>query len=336
MKIVVDAYGGDNAPKAIIEGAIAALNRNNIKDFTIVLTGKSQEIEKILKEYNYTGDEIEIVDANQVITNDDSPTDAIRQKRDSSLVKAFDYLNTNSDAMALVSAGSTGAVLTGGVLLLKRIRGIQRPALSPILPTLTGGNVMLIDCGANVEPKARNLVEFAQMGAVYMQKVYNIDNPRIALLSNGTEDSKGNTLNKEVFPLLKESQLNFIGNMEAREILSGDYDVVVADGFSGNIALKACEGTALSMFSLIKKGIMSGSLRAKLGYLLLKPVLKDIKKTLDYNDNGGAVLLGLEKVLVKSHGSSKAKAICNSILQARDLVASGVLEKLKEEFTVAK
>jgi glycerol-3-phosphate acyltransferase PlsX len=238
--------------------------------------------------------------------------------------------------MALVSAGSTGAVLTGGVLLLKRIRGIQRPALSPILPTLTGGNVMLIDCGANVEPKARNLVEFAQMGAVYMQKVYNIDNPRIALLSNGTEDSKGNTLNKEVFPLLKESQLNFIGNMEAREILSGDYDVVVADGFSGNIALKACEGTALSMFSLIKKGIMSGSLRAKLGYLLLKPVLKDIKKTLDYNDNGGAVLLGLEKVLVKSHGSSKAKAICNSILQARDLVASGVLEKLKEEFTVAK
>lgn len=334
MKIVVDAYGGDNAPKEIVKGAISALDKK--EDFSIVLTGKTQEIKNLLIENNYLGDRIEIVDATEIITNDDSPTEAIREKKDSSLIKAFNYLNDNADAKGFVSAGSTGAVLTGGVILLKRVRGIQRPALAPILPTIKGGNVMLIDCGANVEPKATNLLQFAKMGTVYMKKVFNIENPRVGLLSNGTEDSKGNTLGKEAFLQLKESDINFVGNMEAREMLSGDFDVIVADGFSGNIALKACEGTALSMFSLIKSGIMSGGLRAKIGYLLLKPVFKSIKKTLDYNDNGGAVLLGLDKVLIKSHGSSKAKAICNSILQARELIMSGVIDQLKEEFTVAK
>ncbi|HKL73494.1 MAG TPA: phosphate acyltransferase PlsX [Clostridia bacterium] len=334
MKIVVDAYGGDNSPQEIIKGALLALEK--AEDISIVLTGKTNEIKSLLDTNNYSGTKIEIVEADEVITNDDSPTDAIRQKKSSSLVKAFDYLNENQDAKGFVSAGSTGAVLTGGVLLLKRIRGIQRPALSPILPTIKGGNVMLIDCGANVEPKKENLVQFAKMGAIYMNKVYKIDNPKVGLLSNGTEDKKGSTLGKETFPLLKESNINFIGNMEAREMLSGDYDVIVADGFSGNIALKACEGTALSMFSLIKQGIMSGGLRAKIGYLLLKPVFKGIKKTLDYNDNGGAVLLGLEKVLIKSHGSSKALAICNSILQARELILSGVIDEIKGEFTIAK
>jgi glycerol-3-phosphate acyltransferase PlsX len=334
MKIVVDAYGGDNAPVEIIKGAILALDKKD--DFNIVLTGKTEEIKKILQNNNYIDDRIEIVDATEVITNDDSPTEAIREKKDSSLIKAFNYLNSNDDAKGFISAGSTGAVLTGGVILLKRVRGIQRPALAPILPTIKGGHVMLIDCGANVEPKATNLLQFAQMGSIYMKKVFKIDNPKIGLLSNGVEEKKGNTLCKEVFPMLKESNINFVGNMEAREMLSGDYDVIVSDGFSGNIALKACEGTALSMFSLIKNGIMNGGLRAKIGYLLLKPVLKSIKKTLDYNDNGGAVLLGLEKVLIKSHGSSKAKAICNSILQARELIMSGVIEELKGEFTVAK
>lgn len=195
---------------------------------------------------------------------------------------------------------------------------------------------MLIDCGANVEPKAQNLLQFAQMGSVYMKNVFKIENPKIGLLSNGTEDKKGSTLTKEAFPLLKEANINFVGNMEAREMLSGDYDVIVADGFSGNIALKACEGTALSMFSLIKQGIMAGGIRAKIGYILLKPMFKGVKKTLDYNDNGGAVLLGLEKVLIKSHGSSRSKAICNSILQARELIVSGVIDDLKGEFTVAK
>ncbi|HOO22908.1 MAG TPA: phosphate acyltransferase PlsX [Clostridia bacterium] len=334
MKIVVDAYGGDNAPLEIIKGALDALNEAD--DFSIVLSGKSEEIKKILAENGYAGNRIEIIDAPDVITNDDVPTDAIRQKRNSSLVKAFDYLNGDEDAKGFVSAGSTGAVLAGGVLLLKRIKGVQRPALAPILPTLKGGHVMLIDCGANVEPKAINLVQFAQMGAIYMKNVFGVENAKVGLLSNGTEDTKGSPLGKEAFPLLKEANINFSGNMEAREILSGEYDVVVADGYSGNIALKACEGTALAMFGLIKNGIMAGGLKAKIGYLLLKPVFKGIKKTMDYNDNGGAVLLGLEKVLVKSHGSSKAKAVKNSILQARELINSGVIEGLKGEFTVAK
>jgi glycerol-3-phosphate acyltransferase PlsX len=332
MKIVVDAYGGDNSPQEIIKGAVLSLDRAS--DFSVVLTGKTDEIKSILKELEYSGDRIEIVDANEVITNDDSPTEAIRTKKDSSLVKSFEYLNENEDAKGFVSAGSTGAVLTGGVLMLRRIRGINRPALSPVLPTVKGGNVMLIDCGANVEPKAQNLVQFALMGSTFMKTVMNIENPRVGLLSNGTEDKKGNQLIKDTFPLLKAANINFCGNMEAREMLSGDYDVIVSDGFSGNIALKSCEGTALSMFSFIKQGIMNGGLRAKLGYLLLKPVFKGIKKTMDYNNKGGAVLLGLEKVLIKSHGSSKAKAICNSILQAKDMIDSGVIDKLKGEFIV--
>lgn len=334
MKIVVDAYGGDNSPYEIVKGAVQALQKAN--DFGLVLTGKSEEIKSLLKEFNCSSERIEIVHADEVITNDHSPTEAIRTMKNSSLVKAFDYLNENEDAKGFISAGSTGAVLTGGVLLLKRVRGIIRPALCPVLPTVNGGNVVLIDCGANVEPKPQNLVQFAQMGSVFVKSLFNRNKPKVALLSNGSEDSKGNTLNKNTFPLLKEANINFVGNIEAREILSGDYDVVVCDGFSGNIALKACEGTALSMFEIIKKGIMGGGLRAKLGYLLLKPVFKGIKKTMDYNDNGGAILLGLEKVLIKSHGSSKSKAMCNSILQARDMILSGCVDNLKGEFGIAK
>lgn len=329
MKIVLDVFGGDNAPAEILKGAQQALEKD--KDFDLVLVGKSDVIDSYVEENGLDKSRIEVIDAQDVITNDDVPTDAIRTKRESSIVKAYDYMNENADAQAFVSAGSTGAVLTGAVLLLKRIRGINRPALSPLLPTVTGKNVLLIDCGANVEPKALNLVQFAQMGSAYMKSVFKIGSPRVALLSNGTEDKKGNTLNKEAFPLLKECGVNFIGNMEAREILSGVADVVVCDGYSGNIALKACEGTALTMFSLIKDGIYAGGLQAKLGYLFLKPVFKQIKIKMDYNDNGGAVLLGLEKIVVKSHGSSKAKAIRNSILQAKNLVESKLIESIGEQ-----
>ena len=192
--------------------------------------------------------------------------------------------------------------------------------------------VILIDCGAIVDPKPQNLVQYAQMGTAYA-KFFNVENPVVALLSNGTEDKKGNALNKEAFELLKNSNVNFAGNIEAREILSGDYDVIVADGFSGNIALKACEGTAVTMFDLIKKGIMGGGLRAKIGYLLLKPVFKEIKHTMDYNDNGGAVLLGLEKIVVKGHGASKAKAVRNAVLQARELAIGNLVEKISGEIS---
>lgn len=331
MKIVLDVFGGDNAPQEILNGAKAALEKES--DFELVLCGKKDIIDAYIKENALDGTRITVLDATEVITNDESPVDAVRNKPDSSIVKAYDYLNSDSDAKAFVSAGSTGAVLTGAVLLLKRIKGINRPALSPVLPTVTDKNVLLIDCGANTEPKAINLVQFAKMGSAFMKSVYGVESPKVGLLSNGTEDKKGNTLNKEAFPMLKEAGISFVGNMEAREILSGDYDVVVSDGFSGNIALKASEGTALSMFGLIKDGIMKGGLRAKLGYLLLKPVFKGVKKKMDYNDNGGAVLLGLQKIVVKSHGSSKAKVICNSILQAKNMVDSGIIEKIGEELS---
>ncbi len=200
------------------------------------------------------------------------------------------------------------------------------------MPAVNGENksVALIDCGANSDPKALNLVQFAIMGSAFMKTVHNVENPRVALLSNGTEDTKGNALSKEAFALLKESGVNFAGNIEGRDLIGGDYDVVVSDGFSGNVALKSCEGTAIGIFELIKKGIMQGGLRAKLGYLLLKPIFKSIKKKMDYNENGGAVLLGLKKIVIKSHGSSKAKSICASILQAKQMAESGVVEKIEE------
>ena len=330
MKIVVDAFGGDNSPEEIVKGAVQSLEKEN--DFEVVLVGKEDVIKSELSKYTYDTSRIVIENAIDVITNNESPTEAIRKKKDSSIVVSLNYLNQNEDAKAFVSAGSTGAVLTGAVLLLKRIRNINRPALCPILPTVNKDKqVALIDCGANTEPKALNLVQFGIMGSAFAKCVLNVENPKIGLLSNGAEDEKGSALNKEAFPLLKEANINFVGNIEARDILSGEVDVVVADGFSGNIALKACEGTALTMFSLIKSGIMAGGLRAKIGYLLLKPVFKGIKHTMDYNDNGGAVLLGLQKVVVKSHGSSKAKAICNSILQAKNLVDSGVVENITNE-----
>lgn len=331
MKIVLDVYGADYSPDELIKGAIDAVNEE--KGFELVLFGDKKAIENRLGEMSYNGERINVVDAPDVITNNDVPTEAVRKKTDSSLISALNYLNSDADAVGMVSAGSTGAVLTGAVLLLKRIKGVNRPALCPVLPTVVADkNVLLMDCGANVEPKPVNLVQFAVMASAYSKRILGVDNPRVGLLSNGAEDKKGNALNKETFPMLKECQsINFIGNIEGRDILSGNVDVVVCDGYSGNIALKSCEGTALSMFSMIKDGIMSGGLRAKIGYFLLKPVFKGIKKRMDYNDNGGAVLLGLEKIIVKSHGSSKAKAIKNSILQVKRLSEGKVVETIENE-----
>ncbi len=333
MKVVLDVYGGDNAPFSVLDGAILATNERS--DLQIVLVGKQDVIENYLKEKNCDMTRFEIVNAPSVITNDDSPTVAIKTKKDSSIVTAIDYLNNHDDAKAFVSAGSTGAVLTASVILLRRIKGINRPGLSPLLPTVTGGKVLLIDCGANAEPKSLNLYQFAKMGVAYMENVLGIKSPRVAILANGTEDKKGTTLTKEAFELIKaDTSVNFLGNMEARDLLSGNYDVVVSDGFTGNAALKSAEGTALALFSLIKQNIMAGGLRAKLGYLLLKPALKKVKKTMDYNDQGGAVLLGLKKIVVKAHGSSKDKAISAALIQAADLVMSGVIEKIESSLNI--
>lgn len=319
MKIVLDAFGGDNAPKEIIIGALKALSER--KGFSITLTGDKAKLTELIDEISDVVPEerLEIIDAPEIITCDMPPVEAVRKMKNSSLVKGLNLLTSDPEAKAFVSAGSTGAVLTAATLLVKRKPGILRAALAPVLPTVKGGRVILIDCGANSECKPEMLLNFAELGADMARKYLGIRNPRIGLLSNGTEDAKGTEITRGALELIKGTELNFSGNIEAREILSGDIDVVVADGFSGNIALKACEGTALAFMSLLKEGIMAGGLRSKLGYLLLKPVLKNIKKTMDYNAYGGAVFAGLEKVVIKAHGSSKAKSIAAAVLQAVEL-----------------
>lgn len=330
MKIVLDAFGGDNAPGAIVRGGVAALAE--FPDFGIIFTGKKDEIEKILDDCcaPRLRERIEIIDCDECITNDESPTAAIRQKKNSSLVVGMRALKERDDVQAFVSAGSTGAILTGGVLILGRIKGISRPSLAPILPTVTDGNVILIDCGANADCKPVNLVHFAVMGSNYMKSVHGIKNPRVALLSNGTEDHKGNMLTQETFGILKNIEcINFTGNMEARDILSGNYDVVVADGFNGNVALKSLEGMSGAMVKLIKRGIKE-SFTAKIGALFMKKVFASLKAKLDYTSAGGAIFLGVNGVVIKAHGSSKEDAIKGAVLQARSAVSDKVVENIAQ------
>lgn len=326
MKIVVDIYGGDHAPQEIIKGCVDAINQE--KGFDIVMVGKEEEIKQYLCKQSVNLGRIEIVNAIDVVTNDDVPTIAIKNKKDSSLVVALERLKNDEECVALVSAGSTGAVLTGAFLKIGRIKGVARPALAPILPTQKGGHVVLLDCGANVDCKPHMLQQFAIMGSAYSYAVFGNRKPKIGLLSNGTEDKKGNEFTKEVFGLLKKTpDINFVGNMEAREILSGDYDVVVCDGFYGNIALKACEGTATVMLKLIKKEI-SKNLFSQICALFLKKAFKRVKMTMDYNQSGGAPFIGVNKIIIKSHGSSKATSICGSILQALNYHNSNLIPNL--------
>ena len=328
MKIVVDAMGGDLAPLEVVLGSIDALNAD--KDARVVLVGDVDKINPILSDQKYDATRLELVDAKDVITNDESPTMAIKLKKESSLVKAFEYLMANDDAEGFVSAGSTGAVLVGAFMKVGRIKGVSRPALAPILPTAKGNGVVLCDCGANVDCKAINLLHFAIMGRAYARAMLGVEEPRIALLSNGVEDHKGNELCHEAFELLKQEEgINFVGNCEARDILTGDYDLIVTDGFNGNIALKSAEGAATTIIGALKEGIYGGGLRAKLGGLLLKPTLKGVMKRMDYNAHGGACFLGVNKVVVKSHGASKRKSICASILQAKSLAEHKTPENIK-------
>lgn len=329
MKIIVDAMGGDNAPEQIVLGAVDATVADS--DLNVVLVGDVDKIQPILDECVYDENRIETVDAKDVITNDDSPTMAIKTRKDSSLVKAFDTLKADSEASAFVSAGSTGAVLVGAFMKVGRIKGVSRPALAPVLPTYKGNGVVLCDCGANVDCKPIHLLHFAVMASAYAKDMLGVQNPRVGLLNNGVEAHKGNELAKSAYELLESTDgINFVGNCEARDILSGDFDVVVCDGFNGNIALKSAEGTANTVISLIKDGVYSGGLRTKIGGLLLKPVFKSVKKKMDYNAQGGACFLGLNKVVIKSHGASKRKSITASILQAKTLAQKGVCDAIKE------
>lgn len=324
-KIVVDAYGGDNAPIEIIEGALLA--RDKHKDLEIILCGKEEEMKQII---GSRMERITLVDAQEVITNDDMPTIAIRNKKNSSLVKAYDLLKENEDIIGLVSAGSTGAVLAGAIMKIGRIKGISRPALAPILPTKKESDVIIIDSGANIDCKPINLLHFALMGSAYYSIVYNCPSPRVALLNNGVEEEKGNELAKEAHALLKSAPINFIGNKEGRDFMSGDVDVMVADGFAGNALLKGTEGAVIAVMSLLKKSIKSHFL-SMIGALFMKKTFKDIKNRVDIlNKHGGSPLLGCKKLVVKNHGSCKRKNILSSIEQTMLLDENNLVGKIED------
>ena len=315
MLIAVDAYGGDNCPQAAVEGSFAALDSRS--DLSIALVGRESELAPMIASKDYGG-RLSIIPATEIVDCTDSPTEVVKEKPDSSMVVALNSLKQNSDAV--VSAGSTGALLVGGIFKVGRIRGVARPALAAVLPTVNGGEVIFLDCGANAECTEQMLLGFARMGSAYMSAVCGVQSPRVGLLNNGTEATKGDVLHRAAYELLQGSGLNFGGNMEAREIFSGRWDVVVADGFSGNIAIKMMEGTAGTLLAVLNAGIEQGDADVKNGAKLLDGVLKNTAKALDYTERGGAVLLGLKKPVVKTHGASDAKAFKATILQAAGIV----------------
>ena len=311
IKVAVDAMGGDNAPTEIVKGAVeAVLESPKVK---VYLVGVEGLVRAELDKHSYPTDQIEVVPASEVIEMAESPVNAIRRKKDSSIVVAMNLVKSG-ECDAYVSAGSTGANLVGGQVLVGRIRGVERPPLAPVIPTATGVS-LLVDCGANVDARPSHLVQFAKMGSIYMEHVMGIEKPRVAIVNIGAEEEKGNALVKETFPLLKEcTDINFIGSIEARDIPSGYADVIVCEAFVGNVILKLYEGVGGTLIKEVKKGMMT-SLRSKIGALLVKPALKETLKRFQMDQYGGAPMLGLNGLVVKTHGSSKAIEIKNSILQ---------------------
>ena len=330
MKILVDAMGGDNAPGAIIKGSIEAINED--KRVKVFLVGREPVIREELAKYTYNAEQLEVVHAEDVIDTAEPPVNAIRKKKESSIVKAM-YMVKDGTCDAFVSAGSTGAVLVGGQLIVGRIKGVERPPLAPLIPT-EKGVALLVDCGANVDARPSHLVQFAKMGSIYMENVIGIPNPRVGILNIGAEEEKGNALVKETFPLLKEcTDINFIGSVEARDVPSGAADVIVCEAFSGNVLLKTFEGVASTLLKTVKQGMMT-SLRSKIGALLVKPALKQTLKKFDVEEHGGAPMLGLNGLVVKSHGSSSSKEIKNSILQCVAFKEQKINEKIKEKINL--
>ena len=320
MKIILDGMGGDHAPASVVEGAILALKEMKHE---IVLVGQEELIENELKKYKYDEKRISIVDAREVITNDEAPVRAVRSKKDSSIVKGINMVKSG-DGDIFISAGSTGALLSGGLFILGRIQGIDRPALASIYPIIGGRASLLVDAGANSECKPNNLLEFGIMGNIYMKKVIGRENPKVGLVNIGSESKKGSTLTKAAYELLEQSDMNFIGNVEAREVPKGVCDVIVTDGFTGNVILKLTEGLAWNILQVIKKKFTEG-VKAKLGAALLIDKLGGHKQEFDYSSYGGAPILGVKGPIVKMHGSSGANAVKNTILKGIPYVEGNVV-----------
>ena len=327
-KIAIDVMSGDHAPVEIIKGCIEASKETSA---TLILVGNKEIITKELKQYTYKEEQIEIVDAQDVITMEDSPVMAIRRKKDSSMVVALNLVK-DKKVDGIVSAGNTGALLAGGTFIVGRLKGVERPALASLIP-VDNGFSLLMDCGANVDAKASYLVQFSQMGHIYMKELMNIEKPRIGLINIGVEEEKGNALVKETYGLLQESNLNFIGNIEARDISDGQADVLICDGFVGNVVLKQMEGFGMFIFNLLKEELTK-TLRTKLGAMVIMPALKSLKKKFDYAEQGGAPLLGLNGLVLKTHGSAKAKQIKYTILQAARLADQDLVSKIEQNINM--
>ena len=330
VNVAVDAMGGDNAPVETVKGAVEAITAD--KRVKVFLVGREPVIKEELKKYNYDSAQLEIVHAEEVIETGEPPVMAIRQKKESSIVKGMQMVRDGA-CDALVSAGSTGAVLVGGQVIVGRVKGVERPPLAPIIPNINGVS-LLLDCGANVDAKPSQLLQFAKMGSIYMEKVIGICNPRVGLVNIGVEEEKGNALTKETYPLLRDCRdINFIGNVEARDIPLGTADVLVCEAFAGNIVLKMLAGVSDALIHKIKAGMMS-SLKSKIGALLVKPALKKTLKSFSTEEYGGAPLLGLNGLVVKTHGSSKAVEIRNSILQCIAFKEQKINEKIREQMVL--
>ena len=333
IKVVVDAMGGDHAPAEPVKGACAALKERN--DVSLIFTGDQEKIEAELAKYpDVPRDRIRIVHTTEVIETAEPPVNAIRKKKNSSIVVGLNLVK-NGEADAIVSSGSTGALLVGGTVLIGRIKGVERAPIAVLIPTVKGVS-LLIDGGANVDARPSHLVQFAQMGSIYMENILGIKSPKVGIVNNGAEEDKGNALVKETFPLLKETEgINFTGSVEAREIPFGETDVIVCDAFVGNAILKLYEGTAAALLSIVKKSMMS-SLRSKIGALLVKPALKSALKDFDASQYGGAPLLGIKGLVVKTHGSAKAIEFQHAIGQCADFTASKIQEKIAERLVVSE
>ncbi|MCD8328261.1 MAG: phosphate acyltransferase PlsX [Ruminococcus sp.] len=325
VRVAVDAMGGDNAPAEIVKGAVEALDvRDNVK---VILVGRENAIRGELQKYSFDETRVEVVNATEVIEMAEPPVNAIRQKKDSSIVVAMKMV-LSGEADAFVGAGNTGAVLVGGTTIVGRVKGVERAPLAPLFPTAKGVS-LLIDCGANVDARPAHLVQFAQMGSIYMENVVGVKNPRVAIVNIGAEEEKGNALVKETFPLLRECKdINFIGSVEARDIPNGYADVIVCEAFVGNVILKFFEGVGSTMSSMVKEGMMS-NMRSKIGALLVQPALKKSLKQFDLSEHGGAPLLGLKGLVVKTHWTAKAVHVRTSIIQCVSFSEQGMNEKIK-------